>query len=323
MKAKLFSLGLLVIAGVPACAATCGSYTPVAAGCARTVFLGWGAAGLGTQSTITLLTSPSASGPVSYAITKLNSSKGTSYTGFFGVIASVNGGAQATFTAATFTASTIPAGAGGQITVLKTCFDATCTLPPPAAFTGPYLFNMFSVMMTITGASGADLDLTPLPLLTIQFLDSNGLVTFQEQEQAVDVTAIKTTSGATLDEGATPAGRYLYTGAAVNLPFTSFSVTNPSTTASVTASIAISDATGNVVKTVPLPALPPLSAAGYLLIGRDPADLIGLLPSSTVLPAGADGIFHGTYSVVNSSGPVIFLSQQFYGDSMLNSFILQ
>lgn len=323
MKAKLFSLVLLVAASVPACAANCGSYTPVTAGCARTVFLGWGAAGFGAQSVITLLTSPSASGPVSYAVTKLSSSKGTSYTGYFGMNASVNGATPAPVTAATFTAVSIPAGAGGQVTVLQTCFDATCAVAPPAAFTGPYLPNMFSVLMTITGASGSDLDLTPLPLLTIQFLGSNGLVTFQEQEQAVDVAAIKTTSGATLDEGASPTGRYVYTGAAVNLPFTSFSVTNPSTTASVTASIAISDSSGSVIKTVVLPSLPPMGAAGYLLIGRTASDTLGLLPSSTVLPAGADGIFHGTYSVVNSSGPVIFLSQQFYGDSMLNSFILQ
>lgn len=323
MRTKLLSLLLLAAAGTHAYAANCGSYTAVAAGCARTVFLGWGASGLGAQSVITLLSSPSASAPVSYAVAKLSSSKGTSYSGYFGIAASANGAAPNIVTAATFPALSVPPGAGGQITVLQTCFDATCIAGPPAAFAGPYLPNMFSVLMTVTGASGGDLDLTPLPLLTIQFLDATGSVTFQEQEQAVDVTAIKTTSGATLDEGATPAGRYLYTGAAVDLPFTSFSVTNPSTTASVTASIAISDASGNLIKTVALPSLPPLGAAGYLLIGRTASDALGLLPSSTVLPAGSDGIFHGTYSVVNSSGPVIFLSQQFYGDSMLNSFILQ
>jgi hypothetical protein len=322
MKTKLLSLVLLAVS-IPACAANCESYTVVAAGCARTVFLGWGAAGLGTQSVITLLTSPSASGPVTYTITNLSSSKGTGYTGYFGFNASTNGAAPAITTGAAFAAIQVPPGAGGQITVLQTCFNAACTAAPPAAFTGPYVSNMFSVLMTITGASGSDLDQTPLPLLTIQFLGPDGLVTFQEQEQAVDVTAVKTVSGATLDEGAAPAGRYVYTGAAVNLPFTSFSVTNPSTTASVTASIAVSDASGNVIKTVVLPSLPPLSAVGYLLVGRDASDTLGLLPSSSVLPAGADGIFHGTYSVVNSSGPVIFLSQQFYGDSMLNSFILQ
>ncbi len=323
MKTKLLSLVLLT-ASIPACAANCGSYAPVAAGCARTVFLGWGAAGAGAQSVITFLSSPSASAPVTYAFSKLSSSKGTGYTGYFGFNASTNGAAAAITTAAAFPVIPVPPGAGGQITVLQTCFDATCTVAPPAAFTGPYAPNMFSALMTITGTSGSDLDATPLPLLTIQFLGSGGLVTFQEQEQAVDVAAIQTTSGATLDEGATPAGRYMYTGAAVNLPFTAFSVTNPSTTASVTASIAVSDASGNVIKTVALPSLAPLSAVGFLLIGRTASDASGLLPSNTVLtPAGVDGIFHGTYSVVNSSGPVIFLSQQYYGDSMLNSFILQ
>jgi hypothetical protein len=180
---------------------------------------------------------------------------------------------------------------------------------------------MFSILMTMTAASGADLDATPLPLLTVQFLN-NGLVTFEEQEQAVDAAFVRATSAATLDEGATTASRYLYTGAAVNLPYTAFSVSNPSATASVTAAIGVYDANGNPVSAVTLPAIPPLGAVGYLLVGRTPGDTLGLLPSSTAFTAGSDGIFHGTYGVVSSSGPVIFLSQEFYGSSMLNAFIV-
>jgi hypothetical protein len=286
------------------------------------VALGWGTAGAGTQSVITLLSSTAAVSPVIFAVSRLSSSQGASYTGYFGITESLNGAPSNIVTAAAFAPISVAPGLGAQVAIAQTCFDATCTVPPPAAFTGPFLSNMFSILMTITAASGADLDATPLPLLTVQFV-SNGLVTFQEQEQAVDITLVKATSGATLDEGATAATRYVYTGPAVNLPFTVFSVTNPSTTTTVTASVGVSDANGNPVSTVLLPPIPPLGAVGYLLVGRNSGDTLGLLPSGITLPAGPDGIFHGSYGVVASTGPVVFLSQEFYGSSMLNAFILQ
>jgi len=308
----------------PAAAANCENYAVSGSNCVRTVFLGWGTAGGGTQSVITLLSGLSASAPVTYAITKLSSSKGTSYSGYFGINAGLNGAAPSPVTASSFASVSVAPGSGAQVAVSQTCFDATCTVAPPAAFTGPYLSNMFSIMLTITASSGADLDVTPLPLLTIQFLNASGLVNFQEQEQAVDVTAVKTASTAIADEGATPASRYVYNSAgAVSQPFTVFSVTNPSTTATVTASISVYGENNNIVATVALPTLAPLGAAGFLLVGRSPGDTLGLLPSSTILPAGPDGIFHGTINVANASGPIVFLSQEFFGDSMLNAFIIQ
>ena len=311
-----------VMCALPAAGANCGNYTVAGNSCARTVVLGWGVAGGGAQSVITLLSSASASAPVSFAISKLTSSLGTNYTGYFGVATTINGVSTGALTASTFTPVSLTPGAGSQVLVSQTCFDANCVVAVPAAFTPPFLPNMFSILMTMTAASGADLDATPLPLLTVQFLGANGLVTFQEQEQAVDAASVRTTSAATFSEGAAAAARYVYTGSAVNLPFTAFSVSNPSLTTAVTASIAVTDANGNPVSTVPLPTIPPLGAVGYLLVGRTPGDTLGLLPSSLNLNAGADGIFRGTYGVVGATGPVIFLSQEFYGSSMLNAFIV-
>jgi hypothetical protein len=311
-----------VISALPAMGASCGSYAVVGSNCVRTVVLGWGVAGGGAQSVITFLGNTAASAPVNFAISKLTSSLGTSYTGYFGVATTVNGVSTGSLTATTFTPVSVAPGLGGQVTISQTCFDANCVNAPPATFTGPFLSNMFSMVMTMTAASGADLDVTPLPLLTVQFLDANGLVTFQEQEQAVDVGSVRATSAATFSEGAAAASRYVYTGNAVDLPFTAFSVSNPSATTSVRASIAVNYANGNPVTTVALPSIPPLGAVGYLLMGRTPGDPLGLLPANVNFTAGADGIFHGTYGVVGASGPVIFLSQEFYGSSMLNAFIV-
>jgi len=181
--------------------------------------------------------------------------------------------------------------------------------------------NMFSMQMTITGASGSDLDLTPLPLLNVQFLNQ-GQVSFQEQEEALDVTAIPTSARASVNEGAADFGRYYNPGGAgLTEPYTSFSVTNPSATASVSVTVNLYDFSGDVLASIPLPPLPPLSAAGYLLVGQSATDLLGLLPYDTLLPSGADDIFHGVYGV-QANGPVIFLSQEFYGTSMLNAFIV-
>lgn len=69
-----------------------------------------------------------------------------------------------------------------------------------------------------------------------------------------------------------------------------------------------------------IPQIPIGGAAGYLVIGRTPGDALGLLPSSTVLPAGSDGIFHGTL-VVNMNGPNIVLAQEYNGSAMLNLLV--
>ena len=78
----------------------------------------------------------------------------------------------------------------------------------------------------------------------------------------------------------------------------------------------------NTVATAPIPAIPPGGAAGYLVIGRAPGDPLGLFPSNTVLPAGADGVFHGTLVVgmngLSASGQCIVLAQEYNGNTMLN-----
>lgn len=321
MRLPTFLALACVISTLPAFGANCGNYTASGNSCVRSVVLGWGVAGGGAQSVITFLTG-TASAPVSFAVSRLNSSLGTSYTGYFGISESLNGAPSTVVNASGFGSLSLAAGLGAQITVSQTCFDSTCTVATPAAFTGPFLPNMFSVLMTITAASGADLDATPLPLLTVQFLVSNGLVTFQEQEQAVDASAVRMISAATLDEGASAATRYVYTGNAVNLPYTAFSVSNPSLTTTASISMAVNDSSGNRVANVTLPPIPPQGAVGYLLVGRNSSDTLGLLPSGTTLPAGADGIFHGTYGIISASVPVVFLSQEFYGSSMLNAFIV-
>ncbi len=104
-------------------------------------------------------------------------------------------------------------------------------------------------------------------------------------------------------------------------PTSAFSVTNPSSTAPLNASIVLYDFAGDLLATVPLPTLAPLAAVGYLLIGRTPGDPIGLIPFETLLPSGTDSIFHGVYGV-QADGPVVFLSQEYYGNSMLNAYIV-
>jgi hypothetical protein len=106
----------------------------------------------------------------------------------------------------------------------------------------------------------------------------------------------------------------------VKQPFDALSVTNPST-APISGTVTIEDSNANTIATAPIPAIPPGGAAGYLVIGRTPGDSLGLLPSSTVLPAASDGIFHETL-VVTMDGPNITLAQEYNGNAMLNLLVL-
>lgn len=58
------------------------------------------------------------------------------------------------------------------------------------------------------------------------------------------------------------------------------------------------------------------------MIGRTPGDSLGLFPSSLVLPAGTDGIFHGSLVVSMNgqtpNGQCIILAQEYNGNTMLN-----
>ena len=321
MRVGLAWIGaVLFLTAAPASAASCGNYTPVGSLCSRTVYFGWGTAGSGTQSVLSFLARPAVSGPVTFQVTQISSSLGAGYAGFFGIMMSTNGGPAAVYTSGQVPSIVVQPGTLTQAVVAQTCFDITCASAAPGAFRGPQLPNMFSMQLTITAASGADLDLTPLPLLNVQFI-SSGQVSFQEQEQALDVTTIANSARASVNEGASDFGRYYNPGGGLIEPYTSFSVTNPSATSALSLTVNLYDFSGDLLASIPLPSLPPLGAAGYLLAGQNASDPLALLPWDTLLPSGADDIFHGVYGV-QASGPVIFLSQEFYGTSMLNAFII-
>jgi hypothetical protein len=266
---------------------------------------------------IEFISRPQATGSVTFQFNQLSSSLGSSYGGYFGVTMSVAGAPAATFANGQIPSVTLQPGNLSQAVVTETCFNSSCNVTPPAGL----VVNMFSTQLTIIANSGADLDITPLPLLTIQFLNNSGAVSYQEQEQALDVTAISTSARASVNEGASAEGRYYAPNGAFAQPFTAFSVTNPSPTSTLNASVVLYDFAGDLLATVPLPPLGPLAAAGYLLVERNPGDPLGLLPFDTLLPSGTDSIFHGVYRV-QADGPVVFLSQEFYGNSMLNAFIV-
>jgi len=321
-KSIAFSLltvaAFVTVASATASAAACGNYTPVGPLCERTVVLGWGTAGQGTESVIEFISRPQTSGSVTFQFNQLSSSLGSSYGGYFGIVMSVGGTPAATFANGQIPSLTLQPGNVTQAVVTETCFNASCNVTPPAGLVS----NMFSMQLTILAASGADLDATPLPLLTIQFLNSTGAVSYQEQEQALDIAAIGSSARASVNEGASAQGRYYAPNGAYLQPYTAFSVTNPSSTSTLTASIVLYDFTGFPLATVPLPPIPPLGAVGYLLIGRSPGDPLGVLPFDTLLNSGADGIFHGVYGITQANGPVVFLSQEYYGNSMLNAYIV-
>jgi hypothetical protein len=321
MKSQVLVACWLFAAALPAFAApSCGTYAVVGSQCARTVYLGWGIAGLSTQSWINVYAPPTVSAPVTFQMTQLNSSLGTSYTGFFGVRTNMNSSGAVLTTAASPISFMAQPGQGAYWIVGATCFNAGCTAAAPAAFTGPYLSNMFSMQMQILGSSAADLALVQLPLLTAKFLDSSGNVTLVEQEVAVEFP-VSTAGINSLNEAGTAALRYVLSGSSYVDAFVAFSVTNPSATQSLTGTLNLVDFNNNVIATSPIPSIPPLGASGYLLIGRSPGDTLGLFPSSTILsPTGPEGVFHGTLRV-NFSSPAIFLAQEFDGISMLNIVI--
>jgi hypothetical protein len=170
------------------------------------------------------------------------------------------------------------------------------------------------VQILISTPNTADINLNDLQL-SVRFLTADGRVNLETQE-----TALRSNSPygmiPGINLGATPQGRYVFTGPAVNLPYEGISISNLNNPNSVTATATI---------TTPIPAIPPGGAAGYLVIGRTPGDALGLSPSSTVLPAGADGVFHGTLEIATfgqtANGQLIVLLQEYNGNAMLNAFV--
>lgn len=317
MKLRILFAILILAAAVPVFAApNCGTYQVVGSQCATNIVFAWGTAGLGTDSLITIYVPPAVSAPVTYQLTQLNSSIGTSYAGFFGVDIALLGNAPKVVTPATASALTPGPGQGGILHITGVCFDPTCTQAGPAAAVA----NMFSAQFQVLASSASDLQLLPPALLTVRFLDSNGNVTWEEQETAVSSTPTGTEFVVDVAEGATPATRYVYSGSAVTYPFMALSVTNPSATIALAGTAYLYDTSGNIFAKTAIPAIPPSGAAGYLLIGRTPGDTLGLFPSSTVLPLTAGnttGIYISALAVVFDA-PAIFLGQDYDGDAMLN-----
>jgi len=261
---------------------------------------------------------------VTFQVNALNSSLGSSYTGYFGVkISSLDG----TQTEGPFTISDILAGGPDvlspgemqQTFITQVCWDPTCTSPAPAGA----IPNMFSIQILISTPNTGDINLNDLQL-TVRFLTADGRVNLETQE-----TALRTNSPFSIipgiNLGATPAKRYVFTGTSVNLPYDGLSISNLNNPNSVSGTATLKDSSGSPVASAPIPAIPPGGAAGYLLIGRTPGDPLGLFPSSTVLPAGADNVFHGTLEIATvgqtPNGQLIVLLQEYHGNAMLNALV--
>jgi hypothetical protein len=315
MKLRL-SLAAMILAA-PVFGQNCGSYPVVGSQCAMNILFPWGTAGLGTDSLMTIYVPNTVSAPITFQTVQLNSSLGSTYTGFFGTMdssgkVSAGGGKHP---------AVLSPGQGGIFQYVAVCFDPTCTSAPPAGAVA----NMFSWQLQVLGASAADLEKLPPLLLTVRFLNPDGSVSFEEQETAVSATPTASVFAVGLAEAAAPANRYVYSGTAVTLPFNVFSVTNPSTSQSIAGTAYLYGQGGTIVAQTAIPAIPPLGAVGYLLVGRFPGDTLGLFPSSTVIPVPSGdttGVFYGEL-VVAFNAPAAFLAQSFDGYAMLNLVIFQ
>jgi hypothetical protein len=280
--------------------------------CTLTLSLGWGIAGLGTRSVVVDYLPPTASGPVTFTLTSLNSSLGSSYTGFFGLMATGAGGSGSAVITGGSQVVLSPGQTAGEYMV-QVCWSPSCRAAAPANAVP----NMFSLQGTISSPSPADVALASLQL-TAQFVNGSQ-VSFQESETG-QLPGPNVSYIPGINIGATPAGRYVYSGTAVTQPYDVLSVTNAGNSP-ITGTVTLVDANGATVATASVPSIPVNGAAGFLVIGRSPGDSLGLFSASTVLPAASDNIFHGTL-VVSMSGTNVTLAQEFDGDSMLNLLVL-
>ena len=325
---SLFTITVLA-AALPALAApTCNAPQVVSGNnCTLSAALGWGIAGLGTASVIIIYVPPTVSGPVDIEVTGMSSNLGSTYAGYFGLMG--NGLGQPG--SAILTLSDLMAGgpypigsvSPGQLIsfqITQVCWDPTCTTAAP----GGAVPNMFSMQLSLSSPNTADINPNSVQL-TGQFLNGSQ-VTFEEQEPALHTNSVfSIVPGINL--AATPATRYVYNGTAVTLPYAVLSVSNFGNPNPISGTATLLDGNGHIITTAAIPPIPPGGAAGFLDIGRSPGDPLGLFPSSLALPAGADGIFHGSL-VVNMSGLAltpagmnIVLSQEFNGNSVLNLYV--
>jgi hypothetical protein len=323
---SLFTLTIFA-AALPALAVTCNNpQVAVGNNCVLTVALGWGIAGQGTDSVITIYVPPSASGPVDIEVTGLYSNLGSAYTGYLGF----KGNGVGESDSGILTLADIVAGANEaigtlsprdiiQFQITQVCWDPTCTAAAPAGAVP----NMFSMTLSLSSPNTADLN-TNFVQLTARFLDANGHVTSQEQEPSLHTNSpVSIIPGISL--GATPQTRYVLNGSAYVYPHDVLSISNFTNPNSISGTAILVDLEGHNVATATIPAIPPNGAAGFLVVGRTPGDTLGLFPSSTVLPAGSDGLFHGNLQIsltgLSATGMNIVLSQEFNGNSLLNLFV--
>jgi len=321
MKLRALLAITVFAAALPALAApTCPApYFVSGNNCAFATNFAWAAAGLGADSIVTFYVPPRASGPVTFQVTAFGSSLGSAYAGYLGLLSGPPGqpGAFGVNTISDVTPTTVSPGQAVQFLISQVCWDPTCTAAAPTGAVP----NMFSAPLLILSPNPADLNITPNPQLTIQFLNGNQ-VTVEETSNARSTPGLNASYIPGINLGATPAGRYVPNGTGGSTqPFDEFSVTNESTTGPITGSVTIQDNNGTSVVTAPIPAIPMGGAAGFLVIGRTPGDPLGLFPSTTVLPAGPDGLFHGTLAV-NMSGPNIVTAQELYGNAFLNLLVV-
>jgi hypothetical protein len=320
---SLFALGVLA-AALPAFAApTCNAgQTVVGNNCVLTAALGWITAGNGTDAIFGIYVPPNVSGPVDIEITGLSSNLGDAYKGYFGFVGTQVGDNQSQqYTLADLVAGTpasigsVSGGSGFQFQIIKVCWDPTCTSPAPAGAVP----NMMSMQLTLASPTTADLN-TNYIQLTVRFLNGTQ-VSFEEQEFGLHTNSqVDIVPGVSI--GATPASRYVYNNGTLTQPFEVLSVSNFANPNSLGATVTLKDYNGGVIISAPMPSVPPNGAAGFLVIGEAGNSTAALFPSSTVLPAGPDGNFHGVLEVQTTgqvlNGLVAVLAQEFNGNTMLN-----
>lgn len=322
-RTLLFFTALLAAALPVLAAPTCNAPQVVQGdNCTLLVSLGWVIAGRGTDSVYTVFAPPSASGPVNFQVTALHSNLGSSYAGYLGLkVRDVDGtdiaGPLTLSEILSFGGDTVSPGEQGQVVITEVCWDPTCTSPEPAGSVP----NMFSVQVLISTPNTADINQNEVQLV-VRFRP-NGPVTWQTQETGIRRNPIYTIFPG-INLGATPADRYVYTDGALTKPFDVVSITNLNNPGAITGTAFLKNGDGSVVAMAPIPSIPSEGAAGYLVIGRTPGDPLALFPSSLVLPAGPDGVFHGILEIglfgLAAGGQSTVLAQEFEGYSMLNLF---
>jgi hypothetical protein len=320
---SLFALGVLA-AALPAFAApTCNAgQTVVGNNCVLTVALGWITAGNGTDAILGVYVPPNVTGPIDMEITGLSSSLGDAYKGYFGFIVNTVGLSdtkQVTLNdlvaGAPSSIGSIPGGGGFQAQITKICWDPTCTSAAPAGAVP----NMLSMQLTMATPVTTDINTNDIQL-TVRFL-SGTQVTFEEQEFGIHSDSlVDIVPGISI--GATPASRYVYNNGTLTQPFDVVSVSNLANPNTIGGTVTLKDYDGNIIASTPLPPIGPNAAAGFLVIGESGNGTAALFPSSTILPAGTDGNFHGILEVQTTgqvaTGIVAVLAQEFNGNTMLN-----